>query len=1519
MEFRLAHVLDFLRRGLTGGYLDSAHFYKFVAEKAFPMSDGFDWRTSPATDTEYVGYPIAASANSRLGMRDWVEPDEEHSHWYGMPDYYFLSGDETIRDGIVEGPKDSFMNNTSSGNGTTSEIAGGWFWNARAVGVVLMSDARLYSFLRATGDPDAAVVAANAQTVYNLQIQPNFCVAGDPSGCTPDPYNDNSGYGTASTNRQRGTSRVRGVPYSWGDTIEQAGCPTNPKDVRDAAPFMTGILLEGLWEFRQAMGPTWANYNQAFDLGYGISRWAFGEMYSDNGASTWSGNGFRYKEAIDFQNACNVGASGAVNDYYWMVQNPNAYWPIFFFRNQYEGGTTASALQRQFNQSLQNVISGGSAIKDELYHYTIGEVIYALDHPSGSSLNTVPITGFTSNGSGSYTIRWNVPPGATSYRVKWGPKQIVDWIGFDPGKNVFLGNPSTTMNWFAATDATNIPTPSGTTQNFTINTGVSGLTSANFMIKAYTGGGGGQPPPPPTIVMTAPAAGATLTGTLVVSATASAGAGVASVQFRLDGVNLGSAVTGVGPSYTTSWNTTTASNASHVLSAVVTDTAGNTALSASLSVLVSNKSSAPVITNVTAASITSSSAIIAWITSVPADSQVAYGPTAAYGALSPLAPALVASHAVTLSALAASSVYHFQVLSHNSQGTLARSADFTFKTAAAPGNGSGTSIPLNTWTPIPAKGWPAEILNYDKSEYISSRKLHCIWGAYKQWLSSEHNNALVCYSYSENTWHVLENSGYWHSSHSPGAGHSVSIWSYMSDKDAIAFQADGSGSNSPENFLGLWWWYDVAGLSGQNREFSPRPWLGVQTPLVEMMTYDPSDKKLILYDQAGTIETCDPSTNACVKPSISGTAPPAKLTSPNMVYSSNNNSMYIFGGGQADIYTLSCNTNACTSMTGARLSVSCTGKDCMNGKPPARLAAGMAYSPVDNVIMMVGGLNYYGGNDSAFSDTWIFNPATLAWSELSPANNYPDSANYFTADRLTYDQDSNAFILMAVNGYTPLIYAYPYSAALNYGRVSNTYIPPSGSLNRVQPAPGSQSWAFDPAIAASNKNVYLGWIETGSNTDNSSVCGETHHPYIQSGAGSSALYYPAGAQAAACAAVDRDLSGNSNNSKLHLAVVNGTLWEAHEKINTNQNYFSAAFAQYWTGSSWSGGAVGCFSAECGNNLRQNPQALIAVGSTPTLATIEWNHATYTPEGYIYVSEWNGTAWAALGNKLNINTTGTQALDAALATDGTNPASCWSEQVVDVGRSNVTTTPQIQCAQWNGSSWVRFGSKSLNQSTSSWAYDPTMTYVNGKFYIGWVERTTAGNNNLYVCRWDGSSCTVLGGGALNNSSGTGWAAHPSLANDGANVYLAWEEQPALGQHSMGYVKKWNGSYWSQIGGAVNADPVNGSVEGITLAMVQGMPTAIWGELTFGNLRQAYSKQWNGSAWVSLSGSAPPPTPSCDINGDGVINAADIQLAINQALGLSACTTADLQQNGRCNVIDVQRVINASLGRACLIGP
>ena len=90
----------------------------------------------------------------------------------------------------------------------------------------------------------------------------------------------------------------------------------------------------------------------------------------------------------------------------------------------------------------------------------------------------------------------------------------------------------------------------------------------------------------PTVSITAPTNNTTVSGTVSATATASDNVGVVGVQFKLDGTNLGSEDTVV--PYSTSWNTTTATNASHTLTAVARDAAGHTTTASTITVTVNN-------------------------------------------------------------------------------------------------------------------------------------------------------------------------------------------------------------------------------------------------------------------------------------------------------------------------------------------------------------------------------------------------------------------------------------------------------------------------------------------------------------------------------------------------------------------------------------------------------------------------------------------------------------------------------------------------------------------------------------------------------------------------------------------------------------------------------------------------------------------------------------------------------------------------------------------------------------------
>lgn len=98
--------------------------------------------------------------------------------------------------------------------------------------------------------------------------------------------------------------------------------------------------------------------------------------------------------------------------------------------------------------------------------------------------------------------------------------------------------------------------------------------------------GGGSDTTSPTVSISAPSASAKLRGSVAVTASASDNTGVVGVQFKLDGINLGSEDTS--SPYSITWDTTTATNGTHSLTAVARDAAGNTKTSTSVSVTVDN-------------------------------------------------------------------------------------------------------------------------------------------------------------------------------------------------------------------------------------------------------------------------------------------------------------------------------------------------------------------------------------------------------------------------------------------------------------------------------------------------------------------------------------------------------------------------------------------------------------------------------------------------------------------------------------------------------------------------------------------------------------------------------------------------------------------------------------------------------------------------------------------------------------------------------------------------------------------
>jgi uncharacterized protein (TIGR03118 family) len=94
----------------------------------------------------------------------------------------------------------------------------------------------------------------------------------------------------------------------------------------------------------------------------------------------------------------------------------------------------------------------------------------------------------------------------------------------------------------------------------------------------------------PTVSVSAPANGATVSGTTVLAVNANDNVSVASVEFFANTGSLGKVTS---PPFNFSWNTAAGSNGSVALTAVATDAAGNSTTSPVVSVIVSNTAPAP--------------------------------------------------------------------------------------------------------------------------------------------------------------------------------------------------------------------------------------------------------------------------------------------------------------------------------------------------------------------------------------------------------------------------------------------------------------------------------------------------------------------------------------------------------------------------------------------------------------------------------------------------------------------------------------------------------------------------------------------------------------------------------------------------------------------------------------------------------------------------------------------------------------------------------------------------------------
>jgi peptidoglycan/xylan/chitin deacetylase (PgdA/CDA1 family) len=202
-------------------------------------------------------------------------------------------------------------------------------------------------------------------------------------------------------------------------------------------------------------------------------------------------------------------------------------------------------------------------------------------HSSSHSLMVV-MKSYTDGDAKWYFTPINVTAGSTYNLSEWyhGTVPTEQLVQFDDGTNysyLDLGTKAAASGWTQLTGTFTVPAGMTHATIFHVISSVGYLQTDDYSVTKQSAS---------SVAVTAPAANSTVSGSVPLTASATSDSGVAGVQFKVDGINIGSEVT-TAP-YQTTWDSTTTANGAHTVTAVLRASDGTLTTSANTPVTVNN-------------------------------------------------------------------------------------------------------------------------------------------------------------------------------------------------------------------------------------------------------------------------------------------------------------------------------------------------------------------------------------------------------------------------------------------------------------------------------------------------------------------------------------------------------------------------------------------------------------------------------------------------------------------------------------------------------------------------------------------------------------------------------------------------------------------------------------------------------------------------------------------------------------------------------------------------------------------
>jgi hypothetical protein len=229
------------------------------------------------------------------------------------------------------------------------------------------------------------------------------------------------------------------------------------------------------------------------------------------------------------------------------------------------------------------------------------------------------------------------------------------------------------------------------------------------------------------------------------------------------------------------------------------------------------------------------------------------------------------------------------------------------------------------------------------------------------------------------------------------------------------------------------------------------------------------------------------------------------------------------------------------------------------------------------------------------------------------------------------------------------------------------------------------------------------------------------------------------------------------------------------------------------------------------------------------------------------------AWAPVGSN-SVSQGDVVSGHPSLAAIGGVPYVAWYAPG-DGGNSDIFVSRLDAAGDWN-----RVGAASrIEESPDGYAFQPNLVNIGDVPYVAFVEWDGT-NDELRVSRLDGDEWEQPVGGASPINDATDRDSFtPSLASIGGVPYVAWSETNSDFSGQNLWVSRLNpeGTAWERVGGDSPINSPGFEVNGLTLAVIDGVPWVAWAEQRGleSEIRVARLKA-DGSGWEEVAGGPQP---------------------------------------------------------------